>query len=141
MAKSHTAFLNRSQVPSRQALQEAIKGLRFKLTLDDGYAPFESNGYIPATLNGEDAGFEIKFVESAAQLGDAPQLQAQIEDRDTAITLRGSGDPREEAAALMISATLAQSFGALVRRKGEDAFRSADLLLGDAREVFAQLQE
>lgn len=141
MAKPHTAFLRRSEVPARQALQEALQSLKFRLTVDEAYVPFECDGYIPATLDGEDAGFEIKFGDSAAQLADAPQLQAQLEGRDTAITLRGSGDPREEAAAMMITAALAQNSGALVRRKGDDTFRSADQLLKDARAVFEQLQE
>ena len=140
MAHSYTAFLHRGQVPTRQALQEAIKSLRFKLTIDEAYAPFECAGYIPATLDGEDAGFEIKFGESAAQLVDAPHLQAQIGDRDTALSLRWGGDPREQATAMILSATLAQDFGALVRRQGEDAFRAADQLLDDARQAFAHLQ-
>ncbi|MBZ0091287.1 MAG: hypothetical protein K8F27_03580 [Sulfuricellaceae bacterium] len=81
MAHSQTAFMQRNQVPARQALQEAIESLRFKLTIDESYVPFEFAGYIPCTLDGEDAGFEIKF-------GEAPDRQAQIGGRDTAITLR-----------------------------------------------------
>ena len=141
MANSQTAFLARAQVPTRQALQEAIKSQRFKLTIDDAYAPFACAGYIPCTLDGEDAGFEIKFGDSAASLADVPQLQAKIGDRDAALTVRWGGDPRERASALMVSAVLAQSFGALVQRQGEDAFRAGDQLLGEAREAFALLQE
>jgi hypothetical protein len=123
MANSQTAFLARAQVPTRQALQEAIKSLRFKLTIDDAYAPFACAGYIPCTL------------------ADVPQLQAKLGDRDAAMTIRWGGDARERVSALMVSAALAQSFGALVQRQGEDGFRAADQLLDEARGAFAQLQE
>ena len=141
MANSQTAFLDRSQVPTRQALQEAVKSLQFKLTIDESYVPFECAGYIPCTLDGEDAGFEIKFGDSSTPLGNASNLRAQIGDRDTAITFRWGGDPRERVSAMIVSAVLAQSFGALVRRQGEGAFRAADQLLNEARAAFAQIQE
>ena len=141
MANSQTAFLDRSQVPTRQALQEAVKSLQFKLTIDESYVPFECAGYIPCTLDGEDAGFEIKFGDSSAGLADASDLRAQIGDRDTAITFRWGGDPRERVSAMIISTVLAQSFGALVRRQDEDAFRTTDQLLNEARAAFTQLQE
>lgn len=141
MANSQTAFLARSQVPTRQALQEAIKSQRFKLTVDEAYVPFECAGYIPCTLDGEDAGIEIKFGDSAARLADVPHLQAQIGDRDAAITIRWGGDPRERASAMIVCAVLAHGFGALVRRQDEDAFRAADQLLDEAHGAFAQLQE
>jgi hypothetical protein len=141
MANTLTAFLDRSQVPTRPALQDAIKGLRFKLTIDDAYVPFECAGYIPCTLDGEDAGFEIKFSDSAGHLAEAPHRQSQISDRNAAIILRWGGDPRERASALVVAAILANSFGALVHGQGEDAFRTTDQLLKEARQAFEQLQE
>jgi hypothetical protein len=141
MANSQTAFLARGRVPTRQALQEALKSLRFRLTLDDAYVPFECAGYIPCTLDGEDAGFEIKFSDSSACLADSPQLQGQIGDRDAAVTLRWGGDPRERTSALIVSAALAHSFDAQVHRQGGDTLRTADQLLDEARGAFAQLQE
>ena len=141
MANSQIAYLNRNQVPERQALQEAIKALRFRLTLDDAYVPFESSGYLPCTLDGEDAGVDIKFSDTAAQLNDQPQLQQQVGDRDTAILLRWGGDPRERASALILGATLAHSFGALVQRQPEETLRVPEQLVDEARKAFSQLQE
>jgi hypothetical protein len=140
MANSQTAFLRRSQVPDRQALQAAIKALKFKLTIDESYIPFACAGYIACTLDGEDAGFEIKFGESAAHMADAAHLQAQIADRDSAIHFRWSGDQRERASALMVCAVLAHNFDALILRPGADAFCAPDPLLDEARALFAQLQ-
>jgi hypothetical protein len=141
MANSQTAFLIHSQVPNRQALHEAIKNLRFKLSIDDTYVPHACAGYIPCTLDGEDAGIDIKFGAAAAQLDDAPQLQTQIGERDTAITLRWGGDLRERISVMIIAAVLANDFGALIQHQSEDGFRATEQLIDEARKAFAQLQE
>lgn len=141
MAKSQTAFLVRGRVPDRQALQDAIKSLHFRLAVDASYVPFECSGYLPCILDGEDSGFEIRFGDSSAPLADVPFVQAQIGDRDVAIIFRWSGDLRERVSAMIVSAALAQSFGALVFREGGDSLPDADRLLSEARAAFAQLQE
>jgi hypothetical protein len=141
MANLQTAFIARSQVPSRQALQDAVKNLRFKLTVDESWVAFESRGYMPCTLDGEDAGFDVRFSDSAAQLAEFAALQAQIGDRDTAISFRWGGDMRERVSAMIVCAVLAQACDALVLRQGDDDFLPAELLLVEARQAFAQLQE
>jgi hypothetical protein len=141
MAKTLIAFMEHSQVPDRQALQEAIKNLRFPLSLDEAYVPFEWAGYLPCTLDGEDAGVDIRFADSASRLAEQPQLQLQIGNRGTAILLRGGGDPREQASALILGAVLAHSFGALVQQHGDDILCAAEQLLEEARDAFSQAQE
>jgi hypothetical protein len=141
MAKTLIAFMEQSQVPDRQALQEAIKNLRFRLSLDEAYVPFEWSGYLPCTLDGEDAGVDIRFADSASRLAEQPQLQQQIGNRGTAILLRGGGDPREQASALILGAVLAPSFGALVQQHGDDTLCAAEQLLEEARDAFSQAQE
>ena len=93
MANSQIAFLARDQVPDRQRLQEAVKQLRFKLTIDEAYVPFECSGYLPCTLDGEDAGCDIRFGDATACAADAAYVQAQRDGRDTAMLFRWSGDP------------------------------------------------
>ena len=133
MANSRTLFLERNKVPSRQALQEAVKGLKFRLGIDDAYVPFECSGYIPCTLDGEDAGFEIRF-------GVCPEsLSPSLQGRDVSMVLRWGGDPRERTSALMISAALAHAFGALVNGEREEDFLSADQLIEEARAAFSRL--
>ncbi|MGJ4929988.1 hypothetical protein ACQR1I_28665 [Bradyrhizobium sp. HKCCYLS2038] len=109
MARVLTAYLKRTEVPTRTALQQAIAGLPFPLTLDDGYVPLETSGYLPCTLDGEDAGFDLRFTEIEEQRADAC---------DVAATLKWGGDPREEAAALAVCAALATTFGAIIQRDG-----------------------
>ena len=110
MARVVTAYLKRAEGPERASLQQAFDRLPFTLTLDETYRPLESTSYLPCTLDGEDAGFGLRF--SAV----APRQ----DERDVAMTLTWGGDPREEAAALAICAALAATFGALVLRDGKE---------------------
>jgi hypothetical protein len=130
MARALTAYLQREKVPAREPLQKAINALKFPLTLDDTYAPFETSGYLPCTLDGEDAGFDLRFKEPV-KLPDA--VQATIGARDVVLALKWGGDPREAAAALMVCAALAKSFDALVEEGDAGTFLSSDELVEKAR--------
>lgn len=126
MARHYTVYLNRDRFPKRAGLQAAIKALGFKLTLEEDYVPFVSSGYLPCTLDGEDAGFTLRF-----------HTVEGINGSDAA-TLQWSGDPREQASAIMVAAALAHEFGALVHDP-DDNETSADALLAAAEKVFAGL--
>jgi hypothetical protein len=126
MARTQTAYLNRQDVPARKSLQEAVDQLGFKLTLDDSYKPFESEGYLPCTMDGEDAGFDLRFEEVAESGSDG---------RDVAIKFRWSGDPREQLAALAVCAALVKRFGAVVREPGENESLPFEELLAKARDL------
>jgi len=127
MARHYTVYLNRERFPKRVGLQAAIKALRFKLTLEEDYVPFVSSGYLPCTLDGEDAGFPLRFHSVEGTNGS-----------DGAATLQWSGDPREQASATMVAAALAHEFGAVVH-DAEDNVTSTDVLLAVAKKVFAEL--
>lgn len=137
MARTMTAFLTRKDVPARKALQAAIDALGFKVTLDDAYAPFETKGYLPCTLDGEDAGFDIRFRDVAADL--SPTLKAGIAGRDVAMEFRWSGDPREQLAALGVCVALVKQFGAIVQEPDTDVLLSFDQLMARARQAEASL--
>ena len=127
MAQSYSAFLVRDLIPKRAALQAAIKALGFKLTLEDDYAPFESSSYLPCTLDGEDAGCTIRFIESQSVAG-----------KDSVMILKSGGDPREEITILMIAATLANSFNAVIQDKNNTE-QSVVTLIAAAKVAFAAL--
>lgn len=137
MANSQTAFLERSRVPDRPQLQEELKRLKCRLGIDESWVPFECSGYIPCTLDGEDAGFEIRFEDGSSRL--AAPLSDQAGNRDAALVFRWGGDPRERASALIVCAALSHGFDALILRQGEEAFRASPL--DEARKAFEQLQE
>lgn len=139
MSQLQSAILTRSDVPTREALHEAIKALKFKLSVDESYAPFESAGYLPCTLNGEDGGLTIRFDALEPYLSQFPDLKDQAGQRDTLISLRSGGDPREDVCVLMLAAALAEKFGAIVHDPKKGTITPADKLAGQARSQFAEL--
>jgi hypothetical protein len=133
MARAQTAYLNRKDVPARDLLQAAIRQLGFKLALDDSYEPFETKGYLPCTLDGEDAGFDLRFQH--VEEGVSSNLASAIGGRDTAMKVRWAGDPREQLAALAVCAALADKFGAIVHEPEGDRLLTLDELLEKARKA------
>jgi hypothetical protein len=127
MARALTAYLAREKVPARKPLQAAIDALGFPMKLDADYAPFETAGYLPCDLDGEDAGFDLRFKDVAAA--------ATFGGRDVALALKWGGDPREEAAASLFCAALAKDFGALVLR--DEAETGFDVLIATAKKALA----
>lgn len=124
MARSLTAFLKRENVPERRQLQQVVDTFGVSLNLDDAYAPFAFAGYLPCTLDGEDAGFELRFGEAD---------DAAPDGRDATLSLKWTGDPREEAAACVVGAALARGFDAVVRADGGATPLTAEQLLEAAR--------
>jgi hypothetical protein len=137
MARSQTAYMNRKDVPARADLQQAIDQFGFKVTLDHSYMPFKTSGYLPCTLDGEDAGFNMRFEDVAPNL--PPALASSIEGRDTAIGFSWAGDPREELAALTVCAALVKQFGAIVHQPDGDKLLSFDQLLAKAKNTRTSL--
>lgn len=111
MARALYAYLSREKVPDRKALQQGIAAVKLPLKLDGDYVPFETSGYLPFTLDGEDAGFNLRFGEVAPDVASALNLG----ERNVALNLKWGGDPREEAAALIFCAALAKTFDAVVQ--------------------------
>ncbi len=133
MPRSYSAFLARPDVPARKALQQAVDGLKLKLSLDDAYVPFETSGYVPCTLDGEDAGFDMRFQDVDAN------LRSRVGDKDVTIDFRWGGDPREEASVLIVCAALATNFGALVYEPDADVIHAVDDIVAKARKAAACL--
>jgi hypothetical protein len=114
VARTLHAYLNAERMPALADLQAAIKRLGFKLTLDEAYAPFETNGYLPCTVEGEDAGVDMRFDRDASLPDTAQALAAEQGSRRAVMRLRWSGDAREHLSALIIAVALAQDFDALL---------------------------
>jgi hypothetical protein len=117
-------------------LQQAIKALKFSLSLDDAYAPFKTAGYLPCTLEGEDAGFDLRFKD--VEPANAPK-SGELGERDVEIALKWSGDVREMASAAIVSAVLAKDFGALIYDPEAAVFISADELIAKAKKAVSTL--
>lgn len=137
MARAQIAYLNRKDVPARNSLQAAIHQLGFKIALDESYEPFETKGYLPCTLDGEDAGFDLRFQRVEEEV--SSNLASAIGDRDTAMKFRWAGDPREQLAALAVCAALVEKFGAIVHEPERDELLTLDELVEKARKISASL--
>jgi hypothetical protein len=94
MSRSCRIRLQADALPTPAALQAGLKGLGFKLDLE-GLDLAEASGFVGCVLDGEDAGFSVASDEAG-------------------LTLRWSGDAREECAALMVAAALQSLAGAEV---------------------------
>jgi hypothetical protein len=137
VARSQMAYINRKDVPARADLQKAMDQFGFKVTLDHSYTPFISSGYLPCTLDGEDAGFNMRFEDVASNL--PPTLASGVDGRDTAIGFSWAGDPREELAALTVCAALVKQFGAIVHDPDKDKLLPLDQLIAKAKNAQASL--
>jgi hypothetical protein len=102
--------------------------------VDDGYLPFESSGYLPCTLEGEDSGFNIRFqdVDEAAL---PEKVKAEIGDRNIAIAFKWGGDKREFVSVMAVCAALAKNFGAIVHVPDDDLLYSTEDLLAKAKKA------
>ncbi len=138
MPRAQSAYLARKNVPVRKDLQKAIDGLKFKVTLDDGYTPFKTSGYLPCTLDGEDAGFTIKFQDAAADSAPAG-VKSSLGDRDVEIAFKWSGDIREYIAAMSVCAALVQNFEAIVYDPDSDKTYASDAFIAKALEAAASI--
>lgn len=129
---SLVAELSREQVPDRAQLLALIRAAGFRrLDIDPAWQPFAPPAYVPCTLEGEDAGFDLRF--------DTPDGAPVGTRHDTRITLRWSGDPREEAAATIVCAVLAAGAGARVHTGLPAQARSAEQLAARARSLVQAL--
>ncbi len=133
MPRLLNAHLHPTQVPSRVDLQAAIRHLGFKLVVEDAYAPLMDGGYVPCTLEGEDAGVYVKFEQGVARPESvAPEVWA---DRTVLLQLRWGGDPREHLTACVWAVALATDFGALLRDPDDGSEVPSDRLLKKAKQL------
>ena len=115
MANEQYAFLQKSKVPTRDQWQTAITACGFDFQLDPELKPFEDSGFLPCTLFGGDAGFEIYY-------DDSPELHFTdvAQGRDYCISFRWGGSMIECASVMIASYALAKCFDAIVSYEGEE---------------------
>jgi len=135
MSLSQTVLIEKSCVPDRAGLEEAVRALGFDLAIDDFYKPFACSGFLPCSLKGRKSGFEIYFGPPEEALRNYPALKDLAADRDCAITLRWGGNLGECACVLIVSATLASSFGAVVHYDPDELLYSKDKLVAEAKQA------
>jgi hypothetical protein len=88
MSVTQTVFLVRAKLPTREAWAIALKEHGFALEIDPAFDPAGSEGYVPCSHAGEDAGFEYAVAAADAYLEEQklPQLRTKLNGRDTAVS-------------------------------------------------------
>jgi len=90
MSNMQFAFIERSLVPDRAALQASVDALGFDLKLDPEYTRFDDSGFLPFILNGEEGfGFEIYYEEASEIIGE-DQRPRTVKPYRTADTSRSA---------------------------------------------------
>lgn len=135
MSNTQYAFLDRSCVPDRSALQSSIEALGFDLQLHPDFTPFTDSGFSPCLLEGrEGPGFEICYQSTAEATEGDEGFSALAGDRDFCISMVWRGSMKDLACVMIVSCALAKDFGAVVSYEGEDP-SSFDEMLEAAKEI------
>ncbi len=137
MARKLLLCLQADQAPALAALQAHIKSLGFQLTVDEGYAPFEAAGYLPCTLEGEDAGVDLRWEQDAALPEAAQALEGERGARRALARLAWAGDPREELSALVLAAAIAQLAPGLIVDPDKGIALTPEALIKKAKALLA----
>jgi hypothetical protein len=132
MSQTQTAFIEKSLVPDRSKLEEAVRALGFDLSIDEFYRPFDCSGFLPCVLEGNQSGFEIDFDSSDELLLRFPNLKDAVGGRDSTISFRWGGDMSECACVMIVAAALAKSFGAVIYYQDDRLLYSTDQVIAEA---------
>lgn len=127
MARNRTATLSASRLPDASALNKALKAEKFNLVVDGEWDNAEHSGYLPCTLAGEDAGFNLSRTPTA--------------NGELLLTLKWGGDKREQAAAIGVLAMLASHFEAEVKDPEASTQLTTEALGKEARSLFQALAD
>ena len=121
MSNTQYAFLQKSNVPTREKLQESIDRLGYDLKLDPEFIPFEDDGFSPCVLEGNPgAGFEVFYEPTSSVVGDDDEFRSIAGGNDYCISMTWRGSMKDCAAAMIVSCALATDFGAVISYEGEE---------------------
>jgi len=126
-------------VPSRAALQEALKTVGFEATVLHDFA--EGDGFWPIDFGDVKTGVEIYPDDDLDELKENyPNLAAVLDGQDRGVTFTFGSDVAEGATALALAAALAQLGGptiaAVIYEPSEGVVYSISRAADDAREWF-----
>jgi hypothetical protein len=120
MSNTQFAFIKRSALPDRAALQASVDALGFDLKLHPQFRPITDSGFLPFTLNGQEgSGFEVFYTDTDEVAGDDKNLLFLAGGRDHCISMVWSSSMKDLACVMIVSCALAKDFDAVVSYEGE----------------------
>jgi hypothetical protein len=103
----HVIF-NDSLMPDVQQWQGAITSLGFDVQLDAIEDLRHHSGFLPATIRGQQSGFEFDVSPATEIIAAYRQLASRVAGRDSSANFRFGGDLSEMACAMAASAAFAK---------------------------------
>lgn len=134
MSNTQYAFLMRSRVPDRTALQASIDSMGFDLKLHTEYTSFTDSGFSPCILYGiPEVGFEIAY----EQAQNFPDLVGIAGSNDFCISMTWGGSMKDCACAMIVGCALVKDFGAVISYEGNPP-DELDQLLPETHDTIKQ---
>ena len=129
MSNTQYAFLKKSKVPSRAALQASIDALGYDLQLYPELDLFRDSGFSPCVLHGNrDVGFEL-YSQDSSEVTNGNEDFAQIAGENDFCTAMVWGSSMKDLACVMIvSCALARDFAAVISYEGQQTLSLGNLL-------------
>ena len=135
MSNNQFAFIKRSSVPNREALQASVDALGFDLKLHPEFDPTTDSGFLPFTLDGEEGpGFEVFYSDTNEVAGDDEDFMSLAQGRDYCISMVWRSSMKDLACVMIVSCALTKDFDAIVSYEGE-APESLDNMLEATRGI------
>ncbi len=134
------AFISKGRVPTPADWQAAIDQTGFDFQLSASFEAMEHSGYLPCTLLGQPAGFELQYESAREIIDDAEQLALLAGDRDYCITMSWGGSMRDCVAVMIASLALAKHFDARISYGGDEP-DSLEELQEETQDLYEEVKD
>lgn len=138
-------YLRDADLPTRDAWQRSIDEAGISLRLDE-FSPREHTGFLPAALDGQDAGFEYYF--EPVEPSESEEIGEEIADRDCMASFVWHSSEIEGRSAMLAAAVLTKLADGVFYdpqsgefARGDDVFRLLEEEEQSERERLMQLAE
>ena len=138
MANEQYAFLDKSNVPDRDAWQSAITECGFDLQLDSELKVGDQSGYAACRILNTDAGVEIYFDDDADFI---KQFADIATNKNYCISFRWGGSMVECACAMVLSYALAKHYSAIVSYEGEPPYDNLGDFLAETQAIIKDAEK
>lgn len=133
-------FLNRSEMPSPAAWQEAINTCKLDLEIDQDFDVYTFTGFLPCIVGPRSTGFEYYFSPKEEIAASDTYLAPLSKMFDSVVTFRWAGDILERAAVMSAAGALSSSRSSLLYFAEDDSVVPGSQASGYAREQLAQIE-
>jgi hypothetical protein len=132
-------FLNKTRIPDKVNLQNAVDSLGLPFQFDSALDLVSDRGFSPSSLKGNLSGFEIHGQATQEILPHYPRLSKTVGSRDWTITFRWGSRMSECACVLAASAAMIKVCDAVAYYPADDIKYTLQRLLDEFQDVLKQV--